>query len=284
MLCPRCDKEVAETDNLCGFCGNPISRAEPSLKELPASAVAPKATEEEPPLRYGKATASLVLGLLCVTALGGFHALVTSHPNMIIMRCLLFTGLLAGVLAVIFGHRAKASIRQSSGHLMGKGKATVGLVLGYLGLGSTLLLVAIASFLVLFVANSRMAANQSSAVGSLQRINTAAIIYAEGFGGFPPKLAVLGPAKTSDPNVSVEPSKEAAELLDENLASGRKSNYVFTYVAGPADSAGTIRTYSVHADPAEPGVSGKMYYFTDQTCVIRVEKGKEANQNSPGMP
>jgi len=72
-------------------------------------------------------------------------------------------------------------------------------------------------------------------------------------------------------------------LIDEYLAAGRKSNYRFTYIPGPVDSAGRILTYKVHADPVEPGVSGKMHYFTDQTSVIRVENGKEANANSPPL-
>lgn len=42
----------------------------------------------------------------------------------------------AGLLAVIFGHLAKASIRRSEGRLVGRGMASVGLILGYLGLAA----------------------------------------------------------------------------------------------------------------------------------------------------
>jgi hypothetical protein len=56
--------------------------------------------------KSGRAVASLILGLL------SFLPLV-------------------GVLAVIFGHGAKASIRRSERRLSGKGMATAGLVLGY---------------------------------------------------------------------------------------------------------------------------------------------------------
>jgi hypothetical protein len=38
------------------------------------------------------------------------------------------------VLAVIFGHMAQSEIKKSEGQLGGKGSATAGLVLGYIGL------------------------------------------------------------------------------------------------------------------------------------------------------
>ncbi len=286
MLCPGCGKEVADADVLCGFCGSSLSPGKHSSTESPpqVSGAALPGTPEQSTQRSGKATASLILALLSFAALVGVFASITSNLNQVFLRSLFFAGPLAGLLAVIYGHLAKASIHRSGGRLRGKGRAIVGLILGYLGLASMLFTIAMSVFAVLFVTNSRMAADQSSAVHSLQGINTAATIYAEGYGGFPPTLAVLGPTKTDSPNASAEPSKEAAGLIDEDLAAGRKSNYRFTYIPGPPNSAGIIRTYAVHADPAEPGVSGRMDYYTDQTCVIRVEKMREANQDSPPFP
>ena len=119
-------------------------------------------------------------------------------------------------------------------------------------------------------------------MGSLRNINTAAISYAHTYDrGYPSTLAALGPTKSEIRNSSPEPSEKAAGLIDEYLASGRKSNYKFAYNPGPADSTGKITTYAVRADPIEPGNTGKMYYFTDQTGVIRAEKGKEADESSP---
>jgi hypothetical protein len=207
-------------------------------------------------------------------------ALVSGAESVTLNLSRYYLGLVAALLAVIFGHRAKASIRRAGWRLRGKGMASAGLVLGYLWLGGWIL----ATTTSAFVDHSRLLANQASAVGSLAGINTAATIYAEAYGRFPPSLAVLGPAKTDNPDASAEPSKKAAGLIDEFLASGRKSNYRFAYHPGPADSTGKITTYAVHADPIEPGKTGKMYYFTDQTCVIRTEKGKEANANSPPIP
>jgi hypothetical protein len=277
MLCPHCDKEALETDALCRFCGSSLS---PALIRPPSTNGASIEALEETPQRSRNATASVVLGLLSVTALVGLFAAIAGDGCKSFLRGLVFTGFLAGLVGVIYGHRAKASIRRSGGRLPGKGKAIAGLVLGYLGLAAMLFIVGISVFMVLFVENSRLAANQSAALGSLQRINTAATIYAGAYGGFPPTLASLGPAKADAPNGSAVLSKEAAGLLDENLASGLKSNYRFSYIPGPTDGTGKIRTYAVHADPFEPGLSGIMDYYTDQTCIIRMEKGKEANQGS----
>lgn len=47
--------------------------------------------------------------------------------------------LLGAIVAVITGHLAKKEIRNSLGRLTGDGLATVGLVLGYLQLGLTVL-------------------------------------------------------------------------------------------------------------------------------------------------
>jgi hypothetical protein len=192
--------------------------------------------------------------------------------------CLYFIDIVAALLAIIFGHWAKASIRRSGERLHGRGMAIAGLVLGYLWLGGSIVVILISAF----ISHSRVLANQAAALGSLRTINTAAITYKSTYNrGYPPTLAALGPPSAGNSNSSAEPSEKAAGLIDEYLAASLKSNYRFTYIPGPADSAGKIQTYTVRADPLEPGVSGKMYYFTDQTGVIRVEKSREANQNSP---
>lgn len=284
LLCPSCGKEVAETDALCGFCGGSLSTDKPASTEshLSASATSPPRSPERRSRQIsGKAIASLVLGLLPFIPGARLFALVFGAESVTLNLSRYYLGLVAALLAVIFGHRAKASICRSGWRLRGKGMAIAGLVLGYLWLGGWIL----ATTTSAFVDHSRLLANQASAVGSLRNIKTAAISYAHTYDrGYPPTLADLGPAKSEIPNTRPKESDKAAGLIDEILASGRKSNYRFTYIAGPADSTGKITTYAVHADPIEPGKTGKMYYFTDQTCVIRAEKGKEANANSPPIP
>jgi eukaryotic-like serine/threonine-protein kinase len=70
----------------------------------------------------GKATASLVLGILALLS-----------------ACVVVGGL-PGVLAVIFGHLALADIRRSEGRLRGHSWAIAGLVLGYFSIGLALLI------------------------------------------------------------------------------------------------------------------------------------------------
>jgi hypothetical protein len=53
---------------------------------------------------------------------------------------ILWLGWLGSIAAVIFGHVALSQIRRSGGRESGKGMAVAGLVLGYLGIGTLLLI------------------------------------------------------------------------------------------------------------------------------------------------
>jgi hypothetical protein len=208
--------------------------------------------------RSGEATASLILGLL------SFIPVV-------------------GLLAVIFGHLARASIRRSGGRLLGDGMAVFGLALGYLSLG-VWALYGLSVLVHPFLPSTRMARDEHFAVMHLRTINTAVITYDSIYEhGFPPSLAALGPPRTANRNASVEEvlkaeNAQAAGLIDEVLASGVSLGYRFTYIAGKPKKGGRIATYTVRADPVQP--DEKTRYFTDETGVIRQEVGKEADARS----
>ncbi len=69
---------------------------------------------------------------------------------------------------------------------------------------------------------SRIAANQASAVGSIRTINTAAITYASTYNiGYSSTLANLGPSAST-------PTSATASLIDSVLSAGSKSGYNFT--------------------------------------------------------
>ena len=112
--------------------------------------------------------------------------------------------------------------------------------------------------------NSKMRANESSAVQSLRNISTAQVVYSTTYGiGFPTTLVQLsGNMVTTDQN--------NAGLIDETLAGGLKSGYIYTYVPLTYDSQGHVLTYSLNADPQVAGGSGQKHFYTDQTCVIRM--------------
>ena len=280
MLCPSCGKEVAQTDATCGFCGSALS-PEPhsSAESLPSADVAaPPGGLELSPRKSGKAIASLIFGLFPFVPWVGLLSFVFGSYSPHLTLGLYPLDFVAAVVAIILGHRAKAAIRLSGGQFRERGIAIAGLALAYLWLAGSVLVMGISAF----IANSQTAANQASAVGSLRIINVAAKTYAQTYNrGFPPALAALGPPIPETSNASPVSSEKGTGLIDDVLAMGTKLNYRFTYVAGPVDSRGKIQTYTVRADPTEPGKTGKRHYFTDQTGVIRFEEKKEADQNSP---
>ena len=117
---------------------------------------------------------------------------------------------------------------------------------------------------------SRMAANESSAVGSLRTINTSLVTFASTYPdtGFPASLGQL----TSPGN-----SCSAGGLLDPTMANDAfsKSGYDFAYAltggsgacpaAAPPVPGGD---YTVSAGPQVPTKTGIRYFFTDAANVI----------------
>ena len=77
------------------------------------------------PKTNGMAIASLVLGIVGVAFSLGF------------------IGVIAAVLAVVFGYNGRRRIDESGGMLTGRGMATAGIVLGYIGLALFVLFFAI---------------------------------------------------------------------------------------------------------------------------------------------
>ncbi len=120
---------------------------------------------------------------------------------------------------------------------------------------------------------SKVAANQASAIESLRVISTAEASYATTYGtGFSTTLVALGPPPSGQGVTST-----AAGLLDETLAGGTKSGYSFTYAPSLYNAAtNTWNGYSVNADPSTLGQTGGVFYFTDQSFVIRANTTVEA--------
>jgi type IV pilus assembly protein PilA len=110
---------------------------------------------------------------------------------------------------------------------------------------------------------SKIAANQASAVASLRTINTCEVTYSSTYNqGFTSTLVQLGPPASGSTTSST------AGLTDSVLAGGTKSGYTFTYAASAAVS-GSTPNYSVNAAPVSVGTTGKNYYYTDATNTIR---------------
>jgi type IV pilus assembly protein PilA len=119
--------------------------------------------------------------------------------------------------------------------------------------------IAIPSFL-----RSRIAANQSSAVGSLRMFITAQITYASTYNnGYASTLTYLGPITGGGMATST-----AAGLIDSVLVSQTKSGYTFSFTPS-ANANGRTDSYQINADPLTPGSTGTQHYFTDESGVIR---------------
>lgn len=121
--------------------------------------------------------------------------------------------------------------------------------------------------------------DQAAAIGCLRSINTAEVYYEKQYKmGWSPTLASLGEAQEG-----MKPSASAAGLLDNSLANGEKSNYVFTYNAGKRDATGKISTYTVTACPAKWRV-GLWNFFTDETQIIRgTPENRAARASDPSL-
>src|ERR1700686_393598 len=65
---------------------------------------------------------------------------------------------------------------------------------------------------------AKIAANQSSAVGSLRTLNTACIAFSTSYGQYPTALSNLGPISSGG-----TASSTSADLIDSVLAAGTKN-------------------------------------------------------------
>ena len=126
---------------------------------------------------------------------------------------------------------------------------------------------------------SKMAANQASAVGSLRTLNTAEITfnstYQKGYSSTLLNLKAPPPGSVA--------STAAAGLLDDILAAGLKSGYTFTYVPNSPDPQGYYQGYTLNGNPTAPGSTGQVYYFTDQSYVIRTNNVRPATSTDTPM-
>jgi prepilin-type N-terminal cleavage/methylation domain-containing protein len=137
------------------------------------------------------------------------------------------------------------------------------------------IIVVLAALAIPNLLRSQVAANQASAITSLRTISTAETSYATTYDtGYSPNLGCLGP-----PAAGQSPTATAAGLIDSLLAGSSRGNatatlsvktgYQFTYTPEATDTTGRIPGYAVYASPLDPGRTGTLYYYTDNTGVIR---------------
>jgi type IV pilus assembly protein PilA len=116
---------------------------------------------------------------------------------------------------------------------------------------------------------SRIAANESSAVGSIRTLNTAEVTYASTYPdlGFTCTLANMGP-----PAGSASATSTTAGLIDSVLSSGVKSGYSFVLTSCTAAGSTSINvTYVSQGSPVAIGQTGQRAFCSDQSGVIKYD-------------
>jgi type IV pilus assembly protein PilA len=136
----------------------------------------------------------------------------------------------------------------------------------------------IAAIAIPALISSRMSANEAAAVANIRTVNTAETVYSIQYGtGYSTQLVFLGDAGgTTSTAVN-------AVLIDRVLATGTKSGYNFIYLVTAADGNGNPVSYSINANPVVQGATGRRFFYSDQTCIIRVNNNAAAGNNDPAI-
>lgn len=190
----------------------PAAPTPPTLPAPTAAASLPAAAAYLPPApaaarveQSGLAIASLILGILGVTAV----PVLTSLP------------------AVICGHMAKAEIRKSGGRLSGEGMATAGLITGYFSLVCCILFVIgmIALFAIPAFMQARGKALETRGLANGRMIAVACRAYAADHDGqFPPTLQALVPQYLPDAKSLVCALRSANDTAGFRYFGGRDND------------------------------------------------------------
>jgi type IV pilus assembly protein PilA len=243
MFCPACGNSLTADDKFCRVCGRVVSAGS---AVMPAAGVAAPLGGAK---TSGKAVASLICGLLFFIPL-------------------LF------IAAIVLGHLALSEIRKSAGRLKGEGMAIAGLVLGYIEIAGIPLILIIAAIAIPNLLRAKMAANESSAAGSVRILNVAEITYtaAHPEQGYTCSLSDLA----------------AAASIKGPLATGQKNGYVFELSGcSPATEGGPNVKYQVVAYPLRVNQTGARAFCADESAVIKVDSSGSARgcvENGSALP
>jgi type IV pilus assembly protein PilA len=202
----------------------------------------------------GKATTSLIFGILSVTCFG----------------------FLAGIPAVILGHMAQSSIRRSGGRLAGQGRATAGLVMGYISVAVIPIILMIAAIAIPNLLRSRILANERAAASTIRTISTAQLSYENDHSGYARDLATLGPGPSGV--CSGNGTADHACLLDSVVGCNTawcttRYGYSFNVTGTDCAENGVCKGYVVVAVPLRPNATGTKRFCSTVDVVIRAQLG-----------
>jgi len=256
QTCPRCSSSLPDGVAFCSSCGNSLSGTTTSRPTGIPVSPAVSMPYAMPPETSGKATASLICGIVAYIILPFF----------------------AAIPAIILGHLALSDIKKRAGQLKGNGLAIAGMVMGYAQIVLIPVVLIIAAIAIPNLLRARMAANEAYAVGALRSYNNAMVSYATQCQnvGFPASVQNLGPGNGDC---------DGANLVSVQLSmpAAIRNGYRFFYSPGPADNLGRVANYTITADPISENASGIRHFFTDEGGVIRANRGEQATAESPPL-
>lgn len=143
----------------------------------------------------------------------------------------------------------------------------------------------LASIAVPHYLSSKMAANEASAVGCMRTVTSALMVYTTTYPdvGYPASFSALSDAgNQANCAPSSIPSSTAACLVDDSLASGTKSGYIFNYA--PDTTQAPPAGYGLNADPVSRGATGRRSFFTNVPGVIHWNATAPATASDPSIP
>jgi type IV pilus assembly protein PilA len=132
----------------------------------------------------------------------------------------------------------------------------------------------IAAIAIPTLTRARVAADESSTVGSLRSINSAEVSYNAAYPatGFTTTLAELG-----SPAGACTPSTAHGCFLDSVLSAGTKSGYTFATGPGSCTAATPVNCYSVVASPQFSSYTGAKYFCSFEDGVVRSSTSSISN-------
>jgi type IV pilus assembly protein PilA len=132
-----------------------------------------------------------------------------------------------------------------------------------------MVILVIAAIAIPSLVHARMHANESSAIGSMRAVRTAELLYQDSYPeeGFSDSLIKLGPNGSDCTRVG---KTNSCLLMDENLASGLKSGYIFDLTGDGSKPTGS---YTLTATPESSGVSGRCSFSSDASGQITMKDG-----------
>lgn len=107
---------------------------------------------------------------------------------------------------------------------------------------------------------------------NLSTLSISILAYQTTYERCPESLKVLGP-----PAPGERADARTADLVRADLAGGTHAGYSYEY---QLIREGKSCEFTIHADPAEPGLD-KLYYYMDETVVKRFAVGSRASVTSP---